>query len=212
MPTADEAARQTEMEGRIAAARQPLDTQTPELDAAQIDWERTERFRIFERTLVQPNVARKSRPASDAVSRRPVPLPGELPDEIAVILTAPSSLCGEPQRRELSAYFRARSPELQPARDRLAALEHEKAKLIESFPRTLVTTAAAPRTVRVLVRGNWQDDSGEIVAPAVPHVYIAPLDVTGRRANRLDLARWLVGRKNPLVARVLVNRLWRLLV
>jgi hypothetical protein len=63
--------------------------------------------------------------------------------------------------------------------------------------------------VRVLPRGNWLDDSGEIVAPAVP-ASLAPLAVKERRATRLDLAEWLVAPDNPLVARVFVNRLWML--
>src|SRR5262249_36150951 len=37
-----------------------------------------------------------------------------------------------------------------------------------------------------------------------------PLGVSERRASRLDLARWLVSGGNPLVARAMVNRLWKL--
>src|SRR5690606_27319885 len=63
-------------------------------------------------------------------------------------------------------------------------------------------------TVRILPRGNWMDDTGEVVEPAVP-AYFGRLDVEGR-PTRLDLARWLVSTENPLTARVLVNRLWKL--
>ena len=66
-----------------------------------------------------------------------------------------------------------------------------------------------PRTIRVLPRGNWMDDSGEIVEPAVPH--FLPVLKNGSRANRLDLAEWLTSADNPLTARVFVNRLWYLL-
>ena len=63
--------------------------------------------------------------------------------------------------------------------------------------------------VRILPRGNWLDESGEVVTPAVPRFLPAP-EATGPRATRLDLARWLTSRENPLTARVFVNRLWKL--
>ena len=60
-----------------------------------------------------------------------------------------------------------------------------------------------------LPRGNWLDESGPVVPPALP-AFLPPLGVKDRRATRLDLARWLVAGDNPLVARVMVNRLWKL--
>ena len=74
--------------------------------------------------------------------------------------------------------------------------------------RTMVTGRVKPRTIRVLSRGNWMDDSGEVVLPATPH--FLPTLVTEQRANRLDLANWLMQPENPLTARVFVNRLWYL--
>src|SRR5207249_9918109 len=61
---------------------------------------------------------------------------------------------------------------------------------------------------RILARGNWMDDSGEIVQPAIPG-FLGKLDTGGKRATRLDLANWLVSPGNPLTARVYVNRVWR---
>ena len=61
------------------------------------------------------------------------------------------------------------------------------------------------------MRGNWQDTTGEIVTPAVPHFLrqIATTQPTDR-VTRLDLANWLVARDNPLTSRVIVNDLWKL--
>jgi hypothetical protein len=74
---------------------------------------------------------------------------------------------------------------------------------------TLVTQAWEPRVTRVLPRGDWQNEKGEVVQPAVPHFLPQPDDPGGRRLTRLDLAKWLVRRDNPLTARAVVNRLWK---
>lgn len=74
--------------------------------------------------------------------------------------------------------------------------------------RTMVTEAIDPRPIRVLHRGDWMDESGEIVEPGVPMMFAA-IETEGR-ATRLDLARWVTRPDHPLTARVFVNRLWKL--
>jgi hypothetical protein len=63
--------------------------------------------------------------------------------------------------------------------------------------------------VRVLPRGDWMNESGDVVEPQVPE-FLGPLEANGVRLTRLDLANWLVSRDNPLTARVFVNRLWKM--
>jgi hypothetical protein len=79
-----------------------------------------------------------------------------------------------------------------------------------TLPPGLVTEAVAPARIRVLPRGNWQDESGAIAEPDTPGA-LPPLQVSGRRPTRIDLAHWLTRSDNPLTARVFVNRLWMLL-
>ena len=76
--------------------------------------------------------------------------------------------------------------------------------------KTLVTeTLKEPFTIRVLPRGDWQNESGEIVQPVAPHALPQIPNPDGRRLTRLDLARWLVAPEHPLTARVFMNRLWK---
>src|SRR5439155_25417231 len=74
---------------------------------------------------------------------------------------------------------------------------------------TVVTVPWNPVVTRVLPRGNWQDENGEIVQPAVPHFLPQVSAPGGQRLTRLDLAKWLVSRDNPLTARTVMNRLWK---
>ena len=63
-----------------------------------------------------------------------------------------------------------------------------------------------PRMTFVHIRGNFLDH-GEQVRPAVPSAFDVADSYQPR--NRLEFARWLVSRRNPIVARVVVNRFWQ---
>src|SRR5262249_5901460 len=67
--------------------------------------------------------------------------------------------------------------------------------------------AGRPRDTFVHLGGDFTR-KGDRVAPGVPAV-LPPLEDAspGTPADRMDLARWLVARRNPLTARVVVNRI-----
>ena len=114
------------------------------------------------------------------------------------------------QQQALARHYRSITPLLEPMRVQLAAAEQAKAEFVKSIPTTLVAMSVEPRTMRVLPRGNWLSDAGDVVAPAVP-AFLPPLRRhRSARPTRLDLARWMVSPDNPLVARVFVNRLWKM--
>jgi hypothetical protein len=139
-----------------------------------------------------------------------IPASRWIPDDIRVLLAVKAADRTAEQTKLLVEFFRDRSLRFQSEREGLKSLQLEKQRFIDIIPRSLVTTAMKePRTVRVLPRGNWMDDSGEIMQPALP-AFLGKFDTTDRRANRMDLARWLVSNDNPLTARVMVNRLWKL--
>ncbi len=127
-------------------------------------------------------------------------------DILAALMVDEASRTDE-QKQLLAKHYLSIAPALAGARTELAAKQDRLAKLTDEIPTTLITHSVEPRTIRVLPRGNFLDDSGEIVEPNTPAT-LPPLGVEGRRATRLDLAQWLVSKDNPLTARVTVNRLW----
>ncbi|MDR3636515.1 MAG: PSD1 and planctomycete cytochrome C domain-containing protein [Isosphaeraceae bacterium] len=141
---------------------------------------------------------------------RPVRAKGaEWPKNVADILATEPEKRSPTQNEELAAFYRTIAPALEPQRKALAELQRQKEQLEQSVPTTLIAEVAPPRMIRVLPRGNWLNETGPVVEPTVP-ASLGSMTVKDRRATRLDLARWLVARDNPLVARVFVNRLWKL--
>ena len=69
----------------------------------------------------------------------------------------------------------------------------------------IATVSVKPRMTRIFPRGDWMDQSGEIVKPALPK------SLSNQKvSSRKDLAEWIVSDNNPLTARVFVNRLWKM--
>ena len=134
-----------------------------------------------------------------------------LPVEIKELIQVSASERSEPQNKAVREYYFSIAPTLEPARKKIGELEKQRGEVVQAHTRTsLVTVAVAPREMRVLPRGNWMDQSGEVVQPAIPELFGVIEKVEGKRLNRLDLANWIVAPDNPLTARVFVNRLWKL--
>ena len=64
-----------------------------------------------------------------------------------------------------------------------------------------------PRPTYIHLRGDFQRN-GRQVHSRVP-AFLPPLEPRSPKADRLDLARWIVDPENPLTRRVAVNRLWK---
>ncbi|MDO8348971.1 MAG: PSD1 and planctomycete cytochrome C domain-containing protein [Planctomycetota bacterium] len=193
--TPDQEKRLADLDAALAEARKRYEQVQPRLDAAQQQWEAD--LVAYEVTLPELRPDSKASEQDRKNAR-----------QVASLLGKPGRTAQESQT--VQGYFRNRVNKLHLAeRDAVAAAERERREHYESLPKCLVSVSAAgKRTVRILPRGNWMDESGEVVKPALPH-YLPQPRIEGREPNRLDLARWLVSRENPLTARAVMNRLWK---
>jgi hypothetical protein len=137
----------------------------------------------------------------------------KLPQEIAAIFNVKDGKWNPTQEAKLREYYvqnvcaTTKEP-FTPLLAERTKLTAERAALDASIPATMIfRDAPTPRDAFVMVRGQY-DKPGDKVMPGVPAV-LPPLKSAGPRANRLDLARWLVAAENPLTARVFVNRVWQ---
>ncbi len=123
--------------------------------------------------------------------------------EVRKVLAIPSRERTADQQRRLFSVFRTTDSACAEANQKID-------QLLKSWPEAPTTLVLAersePRETHILKRGEFQKP-GELVGPGVPAV-LNPIPA-GRSTNRMTLAKWLVDPKNPLLARVTVNRVWQ---
>jgi mono/diheme cytochrome c family protein len=139
--------------------------------------------------------------------------------EITLILNLGFDQRTKQQKQTLAKFFSPRNEEFKQRFEHLAALKKQEPK----FPTTMVLEELAKPRVTTIHLGGDFTRKGEKVGPGVPrvlHPFVGPVfnrpgakadfkSASTKSPNRLDLARWLVDPKNPLIGRVTVNRLWQ---
>ena len=194
----DDLKKLADLDAALVAAKQKLGAVTPQLDAAQKQWEHD--VAAYDVTL--PELMPDAK-ATDAEKSTATQVVAALKKEFATR--------SGPERQMIEKYFRTVvSPQLFRAeQDALAKAEKDRTDFYGTLTKCLVTVRKpAPSVVRILPRGNWMDETGEVMKPAFPGYLPAPA-IADREPNRLDLAQWLVSRDHPLTARVVMNRLWK---
>lgn len=206
LPTIEQQAKVDKLKKQIPVLEAILNNQTPALDDALASWE----LEQAERIEPEPSIEADANGAVPAVSAgKPISDPAVPPKKIGEILVVPLAKRSAEQKKTLAAHYRTFAPELAAARKELVDLKERIKRLEKAFPTSLVSVRLGkPRTVRILPRGNWQDESGPEVQPNVPaRLKFADTESLTKRS---DLADWVVSKDNPLTARVMVNRLWAL--
>jgi hypothetical protein len=181
VPNESQAAELQQLQDNLSNLQQEFDAEKPELEDAFVRWEREQL----------------------------APLSALLKEEIAAVLRTPADKRKPKQKEMLFGHFKSVTPHLAELRNSIAEARKRKEEFEKSVPRCIVSVSSdKPRTVRVLPRGDFLNESGEVVQPALP-IFLAGEPPSDRKLTRLDLAQWLVARDNPLTARVTMNRLWK---
>lgn len=125
-------------------------------------------------------------------------------DAIRLALAKPPAERTADEHARLLEYFLLHTPELNEVQERIAKLRAQLPRPVTAL--VVQERAANPRVTRRHHRGEFLKPD-EVIEPGVPEILRSqPDDVP---TNRLAFARWLVDGRNPLVARVFVNRQWQ---
>jgi hypothetical protein len=102
-------------------------------------------------------------------------------------------------------------PQDSPAGRQLVGLLDDFSRRESTFPsgaRVVALADGSGENDRVLIRGNPKKAGDEVPRRFLEVFEGAPIPTTAAGSGRLELAQALTGRAAPLVARVIVNRLW----
>ncbi len=177
--TPEQAKHKAKLEADVARLEKELQKPSPELDAAQVKWEKEIKA-------------------------------DKLPGNVKAALVVDAAKRSPAQQAELKKYYRSIAPALKQTQDQLAAAKKQLAAIqIVTTPVMKELPNGQKRVTKIHIRGNFLDQ-GKPVSPGIPAIF-PPLP-SDRAADRLALARWLVGPQNPLTARVTVNRYWEQLL
>lgn len=113
------------------------------------------------------------------------------------------------QRKQLQDYFLANhDPRFQQLVKQRETAQRQLQRLKDSVPTAMVMRdQSGLRATKILEGGSYQNP-GEVVSCDTPAV-LPPMPAD-EPSNRLGLARWIVDPRNPLTARVAVNRFWQM--
>ena len=129
-----------------------------------------------------------------------------VPQKLAKLLSKPASEWNDAQRQQLLDARVSEDKESQRIASKMAQLDSQLKQIAPDTTEVMVEMAQ-PRVTQVFTRGDYRKPEEE-VSPGTPVVLHASANPLTRQSTRLDLARWLIDKQNPLVARVTVNRWW----
>ena len=111
-------------------------------------------------------------------------------------------------RQQIVDVLAANDTRVEQAPVALTSARNVENDLVSVLPQIMIMgETPTPRPTYVLVRGNYEDH-GEQVPPRGLN-QVLPWDPAWPE-NRIGLARWLFDARNPLTARVFVNRAWQM--
>ena len=113
---------------------------------------------------------------------------------------------GTKEQQTAAVFWGTLNSQIDDTRKAIRQLSVQNRHLPKPYIMTLAEATKNRRRTHVLVRGDFKQKGGEVVA-AAPSA-LNPLSARGKVPDRLDLARWIVSPDNPLTARVAVNHIW----